>query len=119
MPTERNFGLWFAAICATAGLWRFTVRPGWLIAAALFGVAAFGAPALLRPLNLVWHRFGLLLARIMNPIAMALVYAVAIVPIGLLWKLAGHDPLRRKLDPGAASYWIPRTAKPQSMSRQF
>ena len=118
-PTERNFGLWFAFLCLAAGLWKFTVRPLWLGAAFLLLIAALAAPALLKPLNRIWYRFGLLLARVMNPIAMALVYVIAIVPIGLVWKLTRRDPLRLKLDRAAASYWIPREDKPQSMSRQF
>ena len=119
MPTDRSFGLWFAALCALAGLWRFTIRPAWLAASAGFLVLGLFAPAVLGPLNRGWHRFGLLLARVMNPIVMAVIFAIVIVPIGLLWKLTGKDPLRRKLDPQAESYWIKRAAQPESMSRQF
>ncbi len=118
-PSERSFGLWFAALCLLAGLWKFTVRPLWLGAAVSLLIAALAVPTLLRPFNLLWYRFGLLLARVMNPIVMALVYGIAIVPIGLIWKLTGRDPLRLELDRAANSYWIPREDKPQSMLRQF
>ena len=37
-------------------------------------------------------------------------------------RLAGKDPLRRRLDPGAKSYWIeriPPVPPPESMKNQF
>lgn len=95
------------------------MRPPWLVAGAVLAILAIAAPALLRPFNLLWHQFGLLLARVMNPVVMAAVYALAIVPIGLLWKLLGRDPLRLRLDRQTESYWVARRDKPQSMLRQF
>ena len=115
MPSERNFALWFAALCLLIG--RF--RMGWLIAAAILAGLGFFAPVVLRPFNRAWFRFGLLLARFLNPIVMAILYCAAIIPIGVLGKLVGRDPLRLKIDRAAASYWIHRKDKPQSMLRQF
>lgn len=36
------------------------------------------------------------------------VYVVAFVPAGLLVRLAGKDPLTRKWEPDASSYWQSR-----------
>ncbi|MBW2313560.1 MAG: hypothetical protein JRH10_05150, partial [Deltaproteobacteria bacterium] len=33
-------------------------------------------------------------------------------PIGVVMRLAGHDPLNRKLEPDAASYWTPAEPMP-------
>lgn len=118
-PSDRSFGLCFALLCGVAGFWKFAVRPGWLVAGAALLIVALLAPALLRPLNLLWYRFGLILARVMNPVVMALVYLIAIVPVGMLWKLTGRDPLRLRFDRNAPSYWISRADQPQSMLRQF
>jgi ABC-type uncharacterized transport system permease subunit len=42
-------------------------------------------------------------------IVLALVYFLALTPIGLTMRLFGHDPLSRKFEPDAASYWKPRS----------
>ena len=39
---------------------------------------------------------------------MGLVYFLTVVPTGLILKLFGKDPMRRKFDSKASSYWIPR-----------
>jgi hypothetical protein len=43
-----------------------------------------------------------------SSIVLALVYFLALTPIGLTMRLFGHDPLTRKFEPRAASYWKPR-----------
>jgi hypothetical protein len=48
-------------------------------------------------------------------IVLAAVYYLALAPIGLTMRLFGHDPLSRKFEPGAPTYWNPRkTARPVS-----
>ena len=42
---------------------------------------------------------------------LALVYFLALAPIGLTMRLLGHDPLSRKFEPGTKSYWKPRDGK--------
>jgi hypothetical protein len=45
-----------------------------------------------------------------------------ILPVGLLMRLLGKDPLRLRLDKTVASYWLPRSdERPQSeaMRQQF
>lgn len=80
------------------------------------------APATLAPLNRGWTKLGLLLFKIVNPIVLGLIFLVTIIPIGLLLRAFGKDPLRLKFDPEAKSYWIPRDPPgpaPDSMPLQF
>ena len=80
------------------------------------------APAILAPLNRGWTRLGLLLFKVVNPIVLGLIFLVTIVPIGLLLRAFGKDPLRLKFEPQAPSYWIPRDPPgpaPDSMPHQF
>ena len=52
----------------------------------------------------------------------AVIFALTIIPIGLLLRLFGKDPLRLKFDAGAKSYWIERDPPgppPSSMPQQF
>jgi hypothetical protein len=44
-------------------------------------------------------------------VVLALVYYLALTPIGWAMRLLRHDPLARKFEPQAGSYWNPRSAK--------
>ena len=84
--------------------------------------AGFLTPGLLRPINLIWLKFGLLLHKIVNPIVMGLLFFVVFTPMGFIMRLAGKDLLSLKRDSTAASYWSPRqttTEVEASMKNQF
>ena len=110
--SDRGFGFVFAAVFAVISLWPLTgggaVRIWALAIAALFLGAALVRPNVLRPLNRLWFRFGLLLGRIVSPIVMAVVFLVAITPTALIMRAFGKDLLRLKFDKDAESYWIRR-----------
>ena|SRR5215475_13341091 len=124
--SERNFGLVFAAIFTIVGFGPLyhggPIRYWALIVAAAFFICAFMAPWVLRPLNRLWFRFGLLLHHIVNPIVMGLLYYGAVVPMGLVLRILKKDLLKLKFDKTAASYWTPRerpAPPPGRMSKQF
>lgn len=124
--SERSFGITFAVVFAIIGLVKLYYGGGsavwWFTAAGIFlGLGLFYTKPL-RPLNWGWYRLALLLYAIVNPIVMALLFALTIVPIGLALRLAGKDLLRLRLEPGAASYWILRTPPgppSETMKNQF
>ena len=95
----------------------------WLLAAAaMFAIAALAAPAVLHPLNVAWHRIGLVLHKISSPIIMGLLFFLVITPIGLLMRALGKDMLRLRVDLEAQSYWIrrdPPGPSGASMKEQF
>jgi hypothetical protein len=123
-PSERATGLVFAVMAAIiAAIWRETPAVLWSGAAmALFFVAAsLLAPALLKPLNMLWFQFSLLLHRIVNPVVMFILFAIAIIPGGLLMRI-WYDPLRSKRAKDASTYWIDRQGRASvtdSMTNQF
>jgi hypothetical protein len=41
-------------------------------------------------------------------VILVLVYCVVLTPIGLTMRLFGYDPLARRFDAGAKTYWTPR-----------
>ncbi|WP_088345251.1 MULTISPECIES: hypothetical protein [Rhodomicrobium] len=123
-PSARSTGLVFVAVSLLLGV-MFRHHPA---AVALFLIVALTllafsllAPQRLEPLSLIWFKFGMLLSRIVNPIVMFLMFALAIVPMGLLMRLFA-DPLRSKREPDATTYWLepdPAEAKLASMKNQF
>lgn len=124
--SERAFGAVLGAVFLLIALWPLLEGAGlrlWALAlAALFLAAAALAPGALAPLNRIWFRFGMLLHRIVSPLAMALLFYLTVTPTALILRLAGKDPLRLKFDRAAKSYWIERAPPgpaPETMRNQF
>ena len=77
-PSERSTGLLLASIAAIlAALWRQAPIVPWFALSIGLGLAAVSLtkPVLLKPLNILWFRFGLLLHRIVNPLVMFAVFS--------------------------------------------
>lgn len=127
LPSERSFGLLFAAVFAGFAGWawyadRPTLGATLLVAAVLFLALAFVAPKLLAWPNRLWFKLGMALNAVVSPIVLFVMFAVMFVPVALVMRLAGRDPLKRRFEPGAASYWIDRSPPgppPESFKQQF
>lgn len=126
MGSERSFGLVFAAFFLLIGLWPLKsggdMRLWALGAAAAFATIALVYPRALKPLNIVWFKFGTLLHHVVTPVVMGLLFFLTVTPVGLLMRATGKDPMRLKRKPEASSYWIERTPPgptPDSMKTQF
>src|SRR5438128_276753 len=98
--SNRSFGLVFAAVFLLIALLPLLaghpVRWWAVIVAVIFAGLGITAPQVLTPLNRAWIWVGRVLNRIVSPVVMALLFALAVVPTGLLLKLTGKDPLRLK-----------------------
>lgn len=127
MGSERGFGIVFGVvflIIALFPLWRGGEIRLWAAGiSAVFFALAFIYPSAMRPLNVLWFKFGLLLGKIMTPIVMGFLFFVTFVPMGFIVRfIAKKDLLRLKLEPDSASYWIKRDPpgpEPSSMKNQF
>jgi len=124
--SERAFGIVFACVFSVIAVWPLfsggSARIWAAIAAAGFLVLALVLPRVLRPLNLAWHRFGLLLHKIVTPLIMGLLFYLTVTPIALIMRALGKNPLSLKFDAEAKSYWIERDPpgpEPDSMKNQF
>jgi glucan phosphoethanolaminetransferase (alkaline phosphatase superfamily) len=125
--SDRSFGIVMAvffALVAVLPALRGSLSSirWWAIAvAAAFLITALIWSQVLHPLNRLWHRLGLLLAKIVSPIVLALVFFAVVAPLGRLMSALGKDPMRLRRT-GATSYWIvrePPGPSPQSMKNQF
>lgn len=116
-PSQRQlavFAAGWAGLFALAGafvFWR-SGRPGWAAACwlAALAVPLAGAisPRLLRLvyLGVLWA--GLPVGWVLSHAVLAVVYYGILTPVGLAMRAAGRDPLTRRFDPAACSYWTPR-----------
>ena len=55
-------------------------------------------------LNLLWMRIGIIIAIIVNPVIVGLIYFLLFFPIGIIMKLYGRDELSIKLK-NKKTYW--------------
>jgi hypothetical protein len=124
--SDRSFGFVFTGFFALVGGVKLYTGHAWALywfaGAATFLAAALFAPRILAPLNRLWMKFALLLYAVMNPLTMALLFFLVVTPIGVVMRLAGKDFLRKRLEPDASSYWLPRDPPgpaPDSMKQQF
>jgi hypothetical protein len=78
---------------------------------------ALVAPARLGTVYRAWMGIAKVLAPIMTPVFMSVMYFVVLTPVALVRRLAGGNPL---ISPGPDSFWSTRTAtRGRSMERQF
>jgi hypothetical protein len=128
--SDRAFGLTVGGILGLLGLYRLLLRPegpDWVALAVLASASVLlilgaVAPLLLAPLNRAWTKLGLLLGKIVTPVVLLLIYGLTIVPLGLVRRALGHDPLQLRRDPEATTYWIERSPPgpaPPTMTNQF
>ena len=76
--------------------------------AAILAAVSLIAPVSLKPINILWFQFGLLLHRVVNPVVMFAMFALVFVPAGMIMRI-WRDPLRlRRRTTGASTYWIER-----------
>ena len=124
--SDRGFGITFTVVFLLVTAWAAVAgKTWWYVPAA--AAAATAAVTLIRPHwlqtpNRLWMRFGLILASIVNPIVMGVVYFGVITPMALVMRFTRPDPLRRRTNAEAPSYWIERTPPGPTagtMTRQF
>ncbi|MCT7376927.1 hypothetical protein [Chelativorans salis] len=126
-PSNRSFGLTVGGILLVfvAVRWWFVGHLTAITASltsigALLILLAAVEPAVLERPNRLWTALGMFLFRVINPVIMLAIYVTTFVPIGLIQRWRGHDPLGRKDGRSRDSYWIARPrADASKMRNQF
>jgi hypothetical protein len=94
------------------------------VAGALLGVGALAAalglvfPRANRPLFVGLTLLAFPIGFVLSYLILTVLFFGVIAPIGVLMRLLGHDPMNRRLEPGAPSYWTPAPPPPPT-SRYF
>jgi hypothetical protein len=89
---------------------------------ALLLLVGIVAPSRLSALNRVWSKIGTVIARVVNPIILALLFFLVVTPMAFFMRIVGKRPLRLTADRTAATYWIerePPVGGASTMRRQF
>jgi hypothetical protein len=123
--SDRNFGLMFAIVfCAIAVIvWLINGSyQYWALGIALaFLCLAFVWPAALMPLNRLWEQLGHRLGIVSNFVLLGTFFYLIVTPFGVVMRLLSTDPMLRRADPGAKSYFMPvrRHANADTFSDMF
>lgn len=122
---DRSFGISVGVVLlaiAAALWWRGRVGRAEIVG----GVGAFllitglvYAPLLKYP-SAVWWRFSKVLGYVNARILLTVLFSVVLVPVSLVWRLTGRDPLarRRRSWPGWSAY-PPRYRDPKHYERMY
>lgn len=92
--------------------WRHhaTVLPLCLLALAVaVGVIGLLRPSWIRWFYVTWMVLVFPVGWLVSHLLLAIVFYLVITPTGLVLRLFGYDPMQRKREPQAETYWTPRT----------
>jgi hypothetical protein len=123
--SERSFGLLFSiiAIGAAALAWYmnfFILSISLICASVSLLVAAYLFPKLLSPFLKAWMLFAMLLASILNPLIMGIIFFLAVWPTKAALLIFGDASTKNiAIDPTAVTYWVSRTNHTTDLRRQF
>ena len=121
----RSFGLIVGGIFGAMGvwpaLWRGEDLRMWaLVLAGLLIMPALFIPQSLRQVHRLWMAMGQVLGRINTAIILSGVFYGVVTPMGVVMRLAGRDPMCRRVEPGTDTYRVVRQPRPAvHMTRQF
>jgi hypothetical protein len=115
-PSERQlrqFGLIaLVALPLLGGLWSAGPWVMGTLAAAGVVLAGVGLvfPPALRPVFVGLSLVTMPIGWLVSEVALLVLFYGVFVPIGLVLRAAGRDPLERRIDPESRSYWQPKQA---------
>jgi len=78
-------------------IWLFTKIAYLVYAAMLLLLIGMVIPVSMKPLAWAWFGLSHLLGQVMSRVLLGIVYLLLVLPVGLIRRLLGKDPLRLKL----------------------
>jgi Saxitoxin biosynthesis operon protein SxtJ len=127
-PSRRDllwFGVALAAFCGVVGAllrWRFgapdAARAVW-IAGLVLPAIYFAVPPIRRPFFLGWIYASWPVGWVISHVILGITWYLVITPTGLIMRMLGRDPMRRRFDRQAATYWTPHAQRDGGWFSQF
>ena len=118
---QRKFGLVMAVAIAVVTLIHWALR-GHLVTWPFYAVAIFLGlallmPAALKPVFVAWMKLAEVLNWIMTRVLLSIIFYLMITPMRPLVRLFSGDPLKRRFEPEAESYWEEPEEQPDDPER--
>ena len=127
-PTKKQlnqFGfIWvgFVAFFGVVAYFKFgqpQLARGLWIASVVVPVVGWIFPPVMRLVFLGMTYLAWPIGFVVSHVVLAAVYYLVLTPTGLLMRLFGYDPMRRRFDREATSYWTEREATAKDPKRYF
>jgi hypothetical protein len=113
-PTSRDLNILAALFIVLPGviggfmLWKGSPNGWiWITVGGVLGISRI-IPPLFRAIYRIWISFSIILGYFVSRILLTIIFFIIITPMGLIMRIVGKDPMERKLDPNAATYWSPK-----------
>ena len=114
-PSRRDLNIFGLLLLIFAGLvgaglyWKSgaheAARAVW-IAGALLTLLYFAVPPFRRPFYLGWSYVTYPIGFVLSHVILGAVFYLVFAPVGIVMRILGKDPLRRRFDRAAATYWV-------------
>ena len=100
------------SIYVAAGFWIFAVA---------VTIVYYAVPAWKKPIYLGWMYAVYPIGWVMSHVILAIVYYLVLTPIGFIMRCTGRDPMTRRFEPEADTYWVAHSPDkdPARYFRQF
>ena len=119
-------GMWLVFFAAIAAYLHFRTGYAWLApyvggAAVVIGLLGLAIPKAVKPIYVAWMVAAFPIGWTISHLLLGAIFYLLITPIGLVMRVVGYDPMTRKFEPEATTYWTEhRTGDdPSSYFRQF
>ena len=122
ISSNRSFGIVFAIVFLLIAFWPILnegqIRLWSIILSIIFLILGLLNSKLLKPLNILWFKFGIFLGKIISPLIMRIIFFFVVTPIAVLMRLLKKDLLNLKFS-NKTSYWIEKNDPKSKMKNQF
>lgn len=116
-PSRRELrqfaGIWFPAFFALIGgliCWNLGYLPTavlvvWVVAGVV-SVAGLINPSWIKPVFVLWMAAAFPIGWTVSHLLLGAIFYLVMTPVGMLMRLLGRDPMERRLDRSAKTYWV-------------
>jgi hypothetical protein len=120
--SNKSFGILFFVLFMIISLYPLlkggNIKILTIIPAIIFLILGLLNSPVLKPLNKIWFKFGILLGSFISPIVMGVIFFIVITPISIIMKILDKNLLGLNKNK-KKSYWVKRSLIKSKMKNQF
>jgi hypothetical protein len=90
----------------SSGVWDIHL-PMWVAGIGVSaGIIFWIIPQIAKPFYLLWYCLACCIGIVLGNVLLGIVFYIVVTILGLIMRILGRDPLQRKIDKNADTYWI-------------
>ena len=122
LGSNRSFGIIFFLVFFIISIYPIfkgeALRISFFFISVIFLILGLFNSNILKPLNILWFKFGIFLGNFFSPVVMSIIFFLIVTPIALLMRLLKKDLLNLKFNSNN-SYWKLKKDPKSKMKNQF